>query len=94
MQAASTLNFVAFVIVFDKVFLCEDDFNLIVSINKANLTHEFVFNGRSFLVLTDIYNSVVYFYAGVFFVRQGIESASSTDFLNDFQIWIVINLIR
>ena len=44
-------------------------------------------------MLTDISNSVVFFYAGVFLVRDGLEDIAE-NLPRDVLIWIVINVLR
>ena len=44
-------------------------------------------------VLTDIANSVLFFYAGVFLVRDGLANITS-NFLKNFLLWLVINFLR
>ena len=48
---------------------------------------------RLFRVVTDILNSVIYFYAGAFLVVQHVADFGK-EVSNYFLLWLLVNLLR
>ncbi|XP_076449111.1 sperm-specific sodium:proton exchanger-like [Babylonia areolata] len=70
-------------------------YGLYLSSSRASISHTVESTmKKTFQVLTDIHNSVLFFYAGVFMVMDGFTNFDPRDVLNYILIWAIVNITR